>query len=71
MTNDKLQLHQALLYHLEDTLDIVQGVMRAHPEYASLAPLEAILKGTIRTHTEMPKAYPNAYPKGLEVTNDD
>ena len=47
-TNPKTELHQALLSHLEETLDIVQGVMRAHPEYDNLSPLRDILVGTIK-----------------------
>ena len=48
MDNNKAQLHHALISHLEETLDIVQGVMRAHPEYANLSPLRDILVGTIK-----------------------
>ena len=65
-TSPKTELHQALLSHLGDTLDIVQGVIKVHPEYASLAPLEDILRGTINAHTVMP----TPYPKGWEATDE-
>ena len=65
-TNPKIELHQALLTQLGDTLDIIQGVIKVHPEYASLSPLEAILKGTIRAHQSMPIPY----PRGLEPNDD-
>ena len=66
-TNPKTGLHQALLSHLEETLDIVQGVIKVHPEYASLSSLEDSLKGTINAHQDMP----TPYPKGWEATHGD